>query len=93
MKNKKIVSIVLLLILTLAFCSIPAFALEAAELPEPTEPSTNFYYIIEGCWRYIFPAEVIEANSNIIAFFTMILTMAFVLIPFIIIFSVFRKKR
>lgn len=92
MKNKKIVSIVLLLILALAFC-IPAFALEAAELPEATEPSTNFYYIIEGCWRYIFPAEVIEANSNIIAFFTMILTMAFVLVPFIIIFSVFRKKR
>ena len=92
MKNKKIFSIVIMLILTLAFC-IPAFALEAAELPEATEPSTNFYYIIEGCWRYIFPAEVIEANSNIIAFFTMILTMAFVLVPFIIIFSVFRKKR
>lgn len=92
MKNKKIVSIVLLLVLVLAFC-IPAFALEAAELPEATEPSTNFYYIIEGCWSYIFPAEVIEANSNIIAFFTMILTMAFVLVPFIIIFSVFRKKR
>lgn len=92
MKNKKIVSIVLLLILTLAFC-IPAFALESAELPEATEPSTNFYYIIEGCWRYIFPAEVIEANSNIIAFFTMILTMAFVLVPFFIIFSFLRKKR
>lgn len=92
MKNKKIVSIFMMLILVLAFC-IPAFALEAAELPEATEPSTNFYYIIEGCWRYIFPAEVIEANSNIIAFFTMILTMAFVLVPFIIIFSVFRKKR
>lgn len=92
MKNKKIVSILIMLVLVLAFC-IPAFALEAAELPEATEPSTNFYYIIEGCWRYIFPAEVIEANSNIIAFFTMILTMAFVLVPFIIIFSVFRKKR
>ena len=92
MKNKKILSIVILLVLTMAFC-IPAFALEAAELPEVTEPSTNFYYIIEGCWRYIFPAEVIESNGNIIAFFTMILTMAFVLIPFVIIFSVFRKKR
>lgn len=92
MKNKKIFSIVIMLVLVLAFC-IPAFALEAAELPEAVEPSTNFYYIIEGCWRYIFPAEVIEANSNIIAFFTMILTMAFVLVPFFIIFSVFRKKR
>lgn len=92
MKNKNIFIIFMMFVLVLAFC-IPAFALEAAELPEATEPSTNFYYIIEGCWRYIFPAEVIEANSNIIAFFTMILTMAFVLIPFIIIFSVFRKKR
>lgn len=92
MKNKKILSIVLLLILVLAFC-IPAFALTSEGVPEATEPSTNFYYIIEGCWRYIFPAEVIEANSNIIAFFTMILTMAFVLVPFFIIFSVFRKKR
>lgn len=92
MKNKKILSIVLLLILTLVFC-IPAFALTSEGVSEPTEPSTNFYYIIEGCWSYIFPAEVIESNSNIIAFFTMILTMAFVLVPFIIIFSVFRKKR
>lgn len=92
MKNKKIFSIVIMLVLVLAFC-IPAFALTSEGVPEPTEPSTNFYYIIEGCWRYIFPAEVIESNSNIIAFFTMILTMAFVLIPFIIIFSVFRKKR
>lgn len=92
MKNKKIVSIVIMFVLVLAFC-VPSFALEAAELPEATEPSTNFYYIIEGCWRYIFPAEVIESNSNIIAFFTMILTMAFVLVPFFIIFSVFRKKR
>lgn len=92
MKNKKIFSILIMLVLVLAFC-IPAFALEAAELPEATEPSTNFYYIIEGCWRYIFPAEVIESNSNIIAFFTMILTMAFILVPFIIIFSFFRKKR
>ena len=92
MKNKKIFIIFMMFVLVFAFC-VPAFALEAAELPEATEPSTNFYYIIEGCWRYIFPAEVIEANGNIIAFFTMILTMAFVLVPFFIIFSVFRKKR
>lgn len=92
MKNKKIFSIVIMLLLTLAFC-IPAFALTSEGVAEPTEPSTNFYYIIEGCWSYIFPAEVIEANSNIIAFFTMILTMAFVLVPFFIIFSFLRKKR
>ena len=92
MKNKKIFSILIMLVLVLAFC-IPAFALTSEGVPEAVEPSTNFYYIIEGCWSYIFPAEVIEANSNIIAFFTMILTMAFVLVPFIIIFSVFRKKR
>lgn len=92
MKNKKIFSIVIMLVLVLAFC-IPAFALTSEGVPESTEPSTNFYYIIDGCWSYIFPAEVIESNSNIIAFFTMILTMAFVLVPFFIIFSFFRKKR
>ena len=58
-----------------------------------SEPATNVYYIIEGLWSYIYPPEVIEANANIIAFYTMTLTALFVVLPFIIIYSYFFKRR
>lgn len=95
MKHKKLL-LVLSVVLMFAVFAISAFAADSELLAESealTEPTTNFYYIIEGCWEYIFPAEVIADNQNIITFFTMIMTVFFLFIPFIVLFSCFRRKK
>lgn len=95
MKHKKLF-LVLSVVLMIAVFAISAFAADSELLAESealTEPTTNFYYIIEGCWEYIFPAEVIADNQNIITFFTMIMTVFFLFIPFIVLFSCFRRKK
>lgn len=95
MKHKKIF-LVLSVVLMISVFAISAFAADSELLAESealTEPTTNFYYIIEGCWEYIFPAEVIADNQNIITFFTMIMTVFFLFIPFIVLFSCFRRKK
>lgn len=95
MKHKKLF-LVLSVVLMFAVFAISAFAVDSELLVESealTEPTTNFYYIIEGCWEYIFPAEVIADNQNIITFFTMIVTVFFLFIPFIVLFSCFRRKK
>ena len=98
MKYKKILFIIFSVVFVCMMFASSVLAAETdvglvAETEALTEPTTNFYYIIEGCWEYIFPSEVIADNQNIITFFTMIMTVFFLFIPFIVLFSCFRRKK
>ena len=103
MKCNKIICLFVVFLVVCSLFSISAFAADEAASAEGTEaaaaseeitaPTTNIYYIINGMWKFFFPAQVIEDNAGVFAFYNIGLTTLFILAPFVVIFKfLFRKK-
>lgn len=103
MKCNKIICLFVVFLVVCSLFSLSVFAADeaastegtevAAAAEEITQPTTNIYYIINGMWKFFFPAQVIEDNAGVFAFYNIGLTTLFILAPFIVIFKfLFRKK-
>lgn len=92
-------------VLILALMCVPAYAADGGtDASEPIETSaeaaetetdltSNIYSIIYDCWAYIFPADVIRDNSNLIVLFTMAATSLVVFLPIFLFAWVVIKRR